>query len=107
MSQAKIEYEKSEISAKEVEQSLLYQTQVAQSQYETSFETYLNQKANMELAKKIYDKTILKYKEGVSSSLDLSQTQNQYLSAEGNYIKSLLDLLTAKSELQKSYGIAK
>jgi hypothetical protein len=34
----------------------------------------------------------------------LSQTQNQYLSAEGNYIKALLDLLKSKSELQKSYG---
>lgn len=104
MSQAKIEYEKSEISVKEVEQGLLYQTQVAQSNYETNHETYLNQKANMALAKKIYDKTVLKYKEGVSSSLDLSQTQNQYLTAEGKYIKALLDLLTSKSELQKSYG---
>lgn len=104
MSQAKIEYEKSEISAKEVEQGLLYQTQVAQSNYETSHETYLNQKANMALAKKIYDKTVMRYKEGVSSSLDLSQTQNQYLTAEGNYIKALLDLLKSKSELQKSYG---
>jgi outer membrane protein len=104
ISQAKIEYEKSEISAKEVEQGLMYQTQVAQSNYETNHETYLNQKANMALAKKIYDKTVMKYKEGVSSSLDLSQTQNQYLSAEGNYIKALLDLLKSKSELQKSYG---
>ncbi len=104
MSQAKIEYEKSEINAQEVAQGLLYQTQVAQSNYETNHETYVNQKKNMALAKKIYDKTILKYKEGVSSSLDLSQVQNQYLTAEGNYIKALLDLLTSKSELQKSYG---
>jgi outer membrane protein TolC len=102
MSQAKIEYEKSEISAKEVEQGLLYQTQIAQSNYETNYETYLNQKANMDLAKKIYDKTVLKYKEGISSSLDLSQTQNQYLTAEGNYIKALLELLKSKSELHKS-----
>lgn len=105
MSQAKIELDKTEITAKEVEQSLLYQTQVAQSNYETNHETFVNQKDNMALAKKIYDKTVLKYKEGVASSLDLSQTQNQYLTAEGNYIKALLDLLTSKSELQKSYGI--
>ncbi|MDG1475626.1 MAG: TolC family protein [Vicingaceae bacterium] len=105
MSQARIELDKAEITAKEVEQSLLYQTQVAQSNYETNHETYVNQKENMALAKKIYDKTVLRYKEGVASSLELSQTQNQYLTAEGNYIKALLDLLTSKSELQKSYGI--
>ena len=104
MSQARIELDKAEITAKEVEQSLLYQTQVAQSNYETNHETYVNQKENMALAKKIYDKTVLRYKEGVASSLELSQTQNQYLTAEGNYIKALLDLLTSKSELQKSYG---
>lgn len=105
MSQAKIELEKSEISAKEVAQNLLYQTEVAQSNYETNHEAFENQKENMALAKKIYDKTLLKYKEGVASSLDLSQTQNQYLAAEGKYIKSLLDVLTSKSALQKSYGI--
>jgi outer membrane protein TolC len=54
--------------------------------------------------KKIYDKTIQKYKEGIVGSTELSLAQNQYLTAEGNYIKSLLDLFKAKSELQKSYG---
>jgi outer membrane protein TolC len=105
VSQARIELDKSEISAKEAEQALIYRATLAWSNYETSHETYLNQKENMKLAKRIYKKTVLKYNEGVSSSLDLSQTQNQYLNAEGKYIKSLLDLLTSKSELKKSSGI--
>lgn len=104
MSQAKIELDKSRISSKEVAQGLIYQSQLAQSNYETSYETFNNQIENMDLAKKIYDKTISKYKEGVASSLELTQTQNQYLTSEREYIKSLLDLLTAKSDLQKSYG---
>jgi len=105
MGQAKVELDKSQIAAKEVEQSLLYQTQVAQSNYETNHETYVNQKDNLALAKKIYDKTLLKYKEGLASSLELSQTQNQYLSVEGNYIKALLELLKSRSVLDTSYGI--
>ncbi len=104
MSQAKIELDKSMITAKEVEQGLVYQSQLAKSNYQTNYETYLNQKENMALAKKIYDKTIKKYKEGVATSLELSQTQNQYLTSEGGYIRSLLELLKAKSEVQKSYG---
>jgi len=103
--QAKVELDKSQIAAKEVEQSLIYQTQAAQSNYETNHETYVNQKDNLALAKKIYDKTLLKYKEGVASSLELSQTQNQYLSVEGNYIKALLELLKSRSMLDTSYGI--
>ena len=83
---------------------MIYQSQLANSNLETANETYLNQKENMDLAKKIYDKTIRKYNEGMVSSMELSQAQNQYLTAEGKYIKSLLDLFTAKSELKKSYG---
>jgi len=104
MSQAKVEFDKAKIDAKLVAQNLKYQSQLAKSNYETEYETYSNQKSNLELAKKIYGKTVKKYKEGVASSLELSQTQNQYLNTEGKYIKSLFDLLKAKSELQKSYG---
>lgn len=104
VSQAKIELDKSQITAKEVEQGLIYQSQLAKSNYETNYEAYKNKKANMALAKKIYDKTLKKYQEGVASSLELSQTQNQYLTSEGNYIMSLLNLLKSKSEVQKSYG---
>ena len=104
MSQAKIEWEKAINQQKEAEQGLIYQSQLANSNLETANETYLNQKENMDLAKKIYDKTIRKYNEGMVSSMELSQAQNQYLTAEGKYIKSLLDLFTAKSELKKSYG---
>ena len=104
MSQAKVEYDKVKIDAEQMEQNLAYQSQLAKSNYETEYETYSNQKKNLELAKKIYDKTIKKYKEGVASSLELSQTQNQYLNTEGKYIQSLLNVLKSKSELQKSFG---
>ena len=104
MSQAKIEWEKALNQQKEAEQGLIYKSQLANSNLETAHETYLNQKENMDLAKKIHDKTVKKYNEGMVSSMELSQAQNQYLTAEGKYIKSLLDLFTAKSELKKSYG---
>lgn len=105
MSQAKIELDKSIIDVQLAEQNLRYQSQLAYSHYDTDYHTYLNQEFSMELAKKIYDKTVKKYQEGVASSLELSQTQNQYLSAEGKYIRSVLDVLKSKSELDKSYGV--
>jgi len=42
LGQARVELDKSEIQAKEVEQNLLYKTQIAQSNYETNHETYVN-----------------------------------------------------------------
>lgn len=104
VSQAKIELEKMEISAKEVEQNLKYQSELAASNFDTAKETFDNQKDNLALAQKIYDKTVKKYDVGIASSLELTQAQNQMLNAEGNYVKAVLDLLNARSALEKSYG---
>jgi len=40
----------------------------------------------------------------MSSSLNLSQTQTQYLNAEGKYVQALLNLLNAKVALKKALG---
>jgi len=55
----------------------------------------------MDLSKKVYNKTIIKYREGVSSSFELTQNQNQYLTAESNYYNSALSLLNAKAKLDR------
>ena len=104
VSQAKIELEKMENSAKEIEQNLKYQSELAESNFDTAKETFDNQKDNLALAQKIYDKTVKKYEAGIASSLELTQAQNQMLNAEGNYVKAVLDLLNARSALEKSYG---
>jgi len=46
-----------------------------------------------------------KYKQGMSSSLDLMNSQNQYLSNLTSYYQSIYDLQGAKSKLEKTYNI--
>ena len=104
MSQAKLEYEKAINNSKQVEQSLILQAQTAQSAFNTAYDTYANQKKSLELAKSIHNKTIKKYGEGVVTSMELTQSQTQLLSTEGLYIKSILELLNAKSALKKALG---
>lgn len=104
VAQAKIELEKMETTSKEIEQNLIYQSEVAISNYDTAKETYKNQKENVALAQKILDKTLKKYNEGMASSLELTQAQTQHLNAKGNFVKAELDLLNAKSTVEKSYG---
>jgi len=102
--QAKIEYLKAQTTSKKVEQSLLLKAQQNQSEYNSALSIYNNQKEGLALAEKINNQSIIKYNEGIISSLELSQTQNQYLQAEGKYIKALLDLFNAKSNLNKILG---
>lgn len=71
------------------------------NQFLTARNTYENNKSNMKLARKIYEKTQLKYKEGVSTSFDLSQAQGQYLRAQSDYFQSVMSLIEAKASLDK------
>ncbi|MFB0998267.1 MAG: TolC family protein, partial [Flavobacteriales bacterium] len=50
---------------------------------------------------KIYNNYQYKFKEGLITSLDLSQIQTQYLSAETQYIQAIYNLINAKIELDK------
>jgi len=103
-SQAKIDYLKAQTTTKQVEQSLQLQAQQSQSEYTSALSIYNNQKEGLAIAEKINNKAIKKYNEGILSSLELSQVQNQYLETEGKYIQALLDLFNAKSNLNKALG---
>ncbi|NTW24538.1 MAG: TolC family protein [Lentimicrobium sp.] len=67
----------------------------------TAYENYLNNQKNIELTSRIYEKTLIKYKEGLSTSLDLTNVQNQYLQAQGDYYTAVYTLITTKNKLDK------
>ncbi|MFN8239785.1 MAG: TolC family protein [Bacteroidales bacterium] len=62
---------------------------------------YKSQKENVEVSKRVYASTENKYKQGMASSLELTQANNLYLQAENNYITSLMNLLQTKIALDK------
>lgn len=101
VSQAKLDLEKTKLSLDNVTQSLILEFDKARSDYQTFFSNYKTNKESMELSKRVYDKTITKYREGVSSSFELTQNQNQYLTSESNYYNSILNLLSAKAKLDR------
>jgi len=62
---------------------------------------YRSQKNNIEVAQRVYTSVENKYKQGMASSLDLTQANNQYLTAENNYVSALMSLLQSKLALDK------
>lgn len=59
------------------------------------------QKENVDVAYRVYQSVENKYREGVASSLDLTQAHSNYLQAENNYISALMDLLQTRLALDK------
>jgi outer membrane protein len=99
VAQAKIDLEKTLNSKEMAVQGIKLEAQQAQITLQSAYDNYLNEKANQDLAKKIYDKTLIKYKEGMASSMELTQANSQYLSAQTNYFNALMEVLQAKHKL--------
>lgn len=83
------------------EQQLKLEDATARSNYISAFEQLRAEEANIKLAEKIRDKTIIKFNEGIANSTELTQIENQLLSTQGAYINSLFQLLNTKAELNK------
>ena len=76
----------------------------AQSNFINASSDYTHQEHNLALAKKIYEKTLAKYREGLVSSLELSQAGTEYLQTNTNFSKSIYDLLITNLNYQRSLG---
>lgn len=99
--QRKIEYEKAINNKDNVSNGLQLEYINARNEMINAYDSYNNVKKNLELTGRIYDKTLIKFQEGLSTSMDLTQAQNQFLSAQNAYINNLQTLLTAKNKLTK------
>lgn len=100
-----MELEKIRNTKANVSQGLQLEFINSRNSLNTSYDKYVMEKKNIELSERIYNKMIVKYKEGVSSSLDLTAAQNQYLTAQSNYFNALYALLSSKNKLEKLLDI--
>lgn len=101
ISQAKFDLYKTRLSRDDIEQGLVMEYETALSSYRTAWSNFNTNRESMVLSQKVYDKTLIKYKEGVASSFELTQNQSQFLTAESNYYNSALALLNAKAKLDR------
>jgi outer membrane protein len=105
VAQKKLAVEKAENTRILVSKSLFMQANQLQSDLRIKLERYQNQKISKELSDNIYQRTLEKYKQGMATSLDLMNSQNQYLTNLTNYYQDLFDLQGAMLKLEKLYNI--
>ena len=98
---AKLDYKKTEIGLKQLEEGLKLQSDQATTNYNNALDQFKLKKENLDLAKKVKEKALIKYREGVGSSLEVTTTENQYLQIQADYISSLLNLFNAKIAINK------
>jgi outer membrane protein len=104
-SKARLELEKTRTLKTQASEGLRLNYQQSLLNLKTAHDNYLTEKKNLELTERIYNKTTIKYREGVASSLDLTQVQNQYLTTQTNYFRAMMDMLNAKAELERMHSV--
>ena len=98
---AQINLEKAKTTKDMITEQLLLQEKQLRYNLVNANLQYLSQKENIEVSKRVYTSMENKYKQGIASSLELTQANSQYLQAENNYVSALLNLLQTKVALDK------
>ena len=97
--QAQIAYEQMEVMEDQLVTTLKLQYQTALAEYYNAYTVYLNKDRARKVAEKIFTTTSIKFREGMASSIDILNTQTQYLEAEQNFLDASLVMLKAGEEL--------
>ncbi len=100
--QAKIALENADILLEETKQKLNLAVASAKSDYQFAIEQYQTAKQNVALATRIEKKQRIKFFEGISTSFNLSQAQNQLYAQQQNYVQSMLEVIAKKIALENA-----
>lgn len=102
--QARFELEKAENDQLQAVQNLQKDYITAVADMESAVEQYQNSSDNKKLALRIYEKSKIKYNNGIITSADLAVTESQFITAQSNWVTSVMQLFTAKINLDNAIG---
>jgi outer membrane protein len=98
---AQINYEKALNTKSMVSDQLLLQEKQLKFNLLNAYEQFRTQKDNVEIAGRVLASFQNKYNVGMASSLDLTQANDNYLSAQSNYLNAIMNLLQTKVSFDK------
>lgn len=103
LDKARIELDKAQRQKEMLKEQLLMQNNQLRYELTNAFENYQTQKENVKVARRVLENVQNKYKQGLASSLDLTQANSNYLEAESNYLNAARELMQANLKLEKLY----
>ncbi len=101
VAQARIALEKQKNLSWQAKEGLKIDYERTRSDYVLALDKFDIQKQNMELSKKIYYRSLIQFKEGMISGIELTQYQNQYLQTQSDYFSAISQLSSAKAKFEK------
>ncbi len=101
---ARIDVAKFQLQLNDLERGIQLEVVNARGNYRNAKARLDNQDENLALAERILETTRIKYREGVGSSLEMTQAEQELYRTQANRLNALYDLVLAKSALDKALG---
>lgn len=99
--EAKFDYQKQLNTLADTEESLIIQHRQLCYNLRSSFENFETQKKNMEVIQRVFDNISRKYEKGIASSLEVTESGNNLITAQSNYVQALMEVVTAQIDLEE------
>jgi outer membrane protein len=77
---------------------------IARNNFINAINTMNSQKSNMQTAESVYSQTKKKFESGLATNTDLSNSQNDLITAQANYVNALYTAVIAKVDFLKAIG---
>ena len=97
----KIALEEARNTFAETANNLGIQNEQLRYNLQNGYETYMNEKDNMDVTQRVFESTTNKFKLGAASNLDLVNASNDMITAQSTYVQAVLNLVNAQVELEK------
>lgn len=101
---AMVDVKRIQLGREQLESAITLEYNKAKTDFLNATEELNNAKSNMTLAEKIYKITQIKYKEGVGSSLELTNAEQQLYITQANLLGAKYKVLMAKTDMDKALG---
>lgn len=97
----KIAYEEAKNTLAETTDNLGIQYQQLRFNLQNAYETYMNERDNIDVTQRVFASTTNKYQWGAASNLELTNASNDLINAQSTYVQAVLTLVNAQTELEK------
>ena len=104
---AKLALEQAEIRLVDTRNRLSIELEMAVNEMDLALKNYNTSKKDLALAERIEQKNQIKYLEGLSSSFDLRQAQQQLYTTQNQFLQSMKAVIDAKTNLETLTNTAK
>lgn len=101
---ARLDLEKARLQREDLVRGISLEVSNAQTNFRNASNRLLSQEKNLDLAERIYETAQVKYREGVGSSLEVTQAEQSLYTTQSNYMQALYDVLQSKARLEMALG---